>query len=73
MLEHVGGAPSALREQLTQSSVHRLQFGGPVWIETSFETALGVMRGGIASSVAAAALHPAITIVSAKTRQATTL
>ena len=70
MLEHVGGAPSATRVQLTQSSVHRLQFGGPACIETSPGT-LGVLRGGIASSAAAAAWHPATTIVSASARQAT--
>jgi hypothetical protein len=59
--------------QLTQSSVHRLQFGGPVRIEMSFEMPLGTMRGGIASSAAAATLHPATTTVSARAKQATTL
>jgi hypothetical protein len=34
ILEHAGPSPSAPREQLTQSSVHRLQFGGPFCIET---------------------------------------
>jgi len=72
MLEQVGGLPLAPRVQLTQSSVHRLQFGGPDCIEIALGT-LGMLRGGIASSAAAAALHPAITIVSARARQATTL
>jgi hypothetical protein len=76
MLEQVGEAPLAPRVQLTQSSVHRLQFGGPACIEKSLDT-LGVLRGGIGSSAATAALHPAMTIVSArvraKERQATRL
>ena len=76
MLEQVGEPPPVPRAQLTQSSVHRLQFGGPACIEILLGT-LGVLRGGIASSAAAAALHPAMTIVSARAsagaRQATRL
>jgi hypothetical protein len=71
MLEQVGEAPLVSRVQLMQSSVHRLQFGGPVCIETL--DALGALRGGMASSAATAALHPAMSIVSAKAIQGTTL
>ena len=70
-LEHVGEAPLAPRVQLMQSSVHRVQFGGPACIETL--DALGVARGGMASSVAVTALHPAIRMVSARASRATTL
>jgi hypothetical protein len=50
MLEQTAGSPLAPREQLTQSSVHRLQFGGPDCTETSF----GATRGGIGRSAATA-------------------
>ena len=46
MLEQTGASPSAPRAQLTHSSVHRVQFGGPFCIETA-STGL---RGGISSS-----------------------
>ena len=49
MLEQTGASPLAPRVQLTHSSVHRAQFGGPVWIETSF----GTIRGGMGRSAAA--------------------
>ena len=55
MFEQIAGAPSAPRVQLTQSSVHRAQFDGPVCTETSLGIALGTMRGGMASSAAATA------------------
>ena len=71
MLEQVGEAPLVPRVQLMQSSVHRPQFAGPACIETS--DAFGVLRGGMASSAAMAALHPAIRMVSARANQATTL
>jgi hypothetical protein len=71
MLEHTGGSFLAPRVQLTQSSVHRPQFGGPACIEKL--DSLGVLRGGIAISAAAAALHPAMLIVSARAKQATRL
>ena len=48
MLEHTGASPAAPREQLTQSSVHRLQFGGPLCTETSS----GAVRGVILRSAA---------------------
>jgi hypothetical protein len=51
MLEQAAGASWASREQLTQLSVHRLQFGGPFCIETSS----GTRRGGISISAARAA------------------
>src|SRR4051812_29719398 len=48
MLEQTAASPSAPREQLTHSSVHRLQFGGPLYIEICS----GAVRGGISSSAA---------------------
>ena len=54
MLEHTAGSRLVPRVQLTHSSVQRLQFGGPVWTETSFGIALGMARGGMARSAAAA-------------------
>jgi hypothetical protein len=48
MLEQTGAAPSEPREQLTQSSVHWLQFGGPLCTEMS----AGAERGGILRSAA---------------------
>jgi hypothetical protein len=51
MLEHTGASSAVVREQLTQSSVHRLQFGGPLCTETSS----GAVRDGISSSAANAA------------------
>ena len=55
MLEQVGEAPLAPRVQLTQSSVHRLQFGGPDCIEKSLDALFDSLRGGIGSSAATAA------------------
>jgi hypothetical protein len=52
MLEQTGASPAASREQLTHSSVHRLQFGGPLCTEISS----GAVRGGISSSAANEAL-----------------
>jgi len=49
MLEQTGAAPSALRVQFTQSSVHRLQFGGPLCTEVSCGGA-----GGFGISMSAA-------------------
>jgi hypothetical protein len=46
MLEQIDVPPSASRVQLTHSSVHRLQFGGPFCIET-FSAG---RRGGMSSS-----------------------
>ena len=54
MLEQAGEAPPAPRVQLTQPSLHRLQFGGPVCTEKSLDW-LGALRGGIGSSAATAA------------------
>src|SRR4051812_30465548 len=51
MLEQTGAWSAASREQLTQSSVHRLQFGGPLCTERSS----GAVRDGISSSAANAA------------------
>jgi hypothetical protein len=48
MFEHTGGSSSPPREQFTHSSVHRLQFGGPLWTEMSS----GAGRGGTLSSAA---------------------
>src|SRR3981081_3557913 len=47
ILEQTGASPSASREQLTHSSVQRLQFGGPWW-----EMSSGTVRGGILRSAA---------------------
>jgi hypothetical protein len=81
-LEQTGASSLAPRVQLTQSSVHRAQFGGPVCTETSlgfslgislgtcFWISLGAIRGGIASSAAARAPQPARTMVSVSTRRA---
>jgi len=71
MLEQTGGPFLAPRVQLTHSSVHRAQFGGPVWTETSFGIALGAGRDGMASSAAVPALQPEMTIVSATASRAT--
>jgi hypothetical protein len=51
IFEQTGASPAASREQLTHSSVHRLQFGGPLCTETSS----GAARGGILRSAANAA------------------
>jgi hypothetical protein len=55
MLEQTGAAPSAPRAQLTQSSVHRLQFGGPVCTETPCGGAAGFGISISAASLVAAA------------------
>jgi hypothetical protein len=67
MLEQTEGSPLAPREQLTQSSVHRLQFGGPDWIEKFF----GVTRGGMGRSAAAVASSVQTTRDSAIARRLT--
>ena len=72
MLEQAGEAPLVPRVQLTQPSLHRLQFGGPACTEKSLDW-LGELRGGIGSSAATAAQHPAMTMVSARARRATRL
>jgi hypothetical protein len=59
MLEHTGGVSLPSREQFTQSSVHRLQFGGPCWIEIFS----GARRGGTSISAAEAAAPASVTIV----------
>src|SRR3954468_13886395 len=59
MLKHTGGASLPSREQFTQSSVHRLQFGGPCWIEIFS----GAGRGGSSISAAEAAAPASVAIV----------